>query len=263
MFAILWVFDECRRDLFAYIQQIRLEMLKMSRSMQHLNTLRYLTQILDHVFPFSLLQVEIRQISWGLPEMEFNRAYYLLPDGFRFKNLKGPQKPLCLLICCWSWCPELKGLKSIERLQLSRLWNSQDARLLQWRGVADAATCLGWCIVIPPKETERNICGSSFFCSLVSWLRWICGNSAKWKHEESSWMHHGHLTSSLSWQFAKQQKCTVMFKDNWRIRFCFVIARLAEACCWTDIVLTYLMSLVSWPCTVCKLHSHQQSNQQK
>ena len=69
MFAILWVFDECRRDLFAYIQQIRLEMLKMFRSMQHLNTLRYLTQILDqtNVFPFSLVQVEIRQISSGLP----------------------------------------------------------------------------------------------------------------------------------------------------------------------------------------------------
>lgn len=210
MFAILWVFDECRRDLFAYIQQIRLEMLKMSRSMQHLDTLRYLTQILDqtNVFPFSLLQVEIRQISWGLPEMEFNRAYYLLPDGgFRFKSLNDPKTFMFvdILVILVSWAERVEIEIHIERLQLSRLWNSQDARLLQWRGVADAATCLGWYIAHPPRKKPNTICGSSFFCSLVSWLRWICGNSSKWKHEESSWMHHGRLTSSLSWHFAKQQ----------------------------------------------------------
>ena len=169
---------------------------------------------------------------------------------------------LLLILVSWAERVEIhRKTTTFETLKQSGCQTSTVTRSCRCCNLPWMVYCMY--IAYPPRKKPNAICGSSFLGSLVSWLRWICGNSAKWNHEESSWMHHGHLTSSLSWQFGKQQTITGMFKDDWRISSCFVIARLAEACYWTDIALMYLMSLVSWPCTVCKLHSLQQSNQQK
>ncbi len=116
--------------------------------------------------------------------MEFDRAYHLLPYVVPLSKTWTTQKRHH--VCCYFNFVDLGVLGwncwiHWKIATFLRLWSGQDARLLQWRGVGDAATCLGWhnnSLYIPwPPGNWTQFLGSLFVGSLVNWLRWICSTA--------------------------------------------------------------------------------------
>jgi len=103
-----------------------------------------------------------------LTKMEFNRAYYLLPDGgFRFKNLKGPKN----LYVCWfvvdlgvlSW----KGwntwkdynFRDILTVRMPDFYSDEELQMLQ--------PALDGILRTPPERNWTQLVGLHF------WALWV------------------------------------------------------------------------------------------